>query len=67
MGVHRHQQRPEALDPELPQALRVQVVQIDIGDLLDPGRFQREGVSGPLLGQWAPLRRSVVADCLLLL
>src|SRR5882724_1610978 len=27
--IHRHQQRPEALDPELPQAFGIEIVEID--------------------------------------
>ncbi len=39
--IHRHQQRPEALDAEFPQAFGIEIVEIDILDLLDPRRLQR--------------------------
>src|SRR5688572_19347147 len=41
VAVHGDQQRAEALHPELPQRLGIEVVQVDVLDLLDPGRFQR--------------------------
>ena len=43
--IHRHQQRAEALDAEFPQALGIQVVEIDVLDRLDPGRLQRRGAA----------------------
>src|SRR3954470_23624543 len=40
MAVHGDQQGPEALHPELPEGLRVQVVEIHVLDRLHPGRLQ---------------------------
>ena len=40
MAVHGDQQRPEALDAEAPQTLRVEIVQVHVLDLFDPGGFQ---------------------------
>ena len=45
VAVHRHAQRAEVADAEPPQALGVQVVQVDVLDLLDPGRLQRRGAT----------------------
>jgi hypothetical protein len=39
--VHGDQQRAEVANAEPPQRLRVEVVEIDVLDLLDPGRLQR--------------------------
>src|SRR5688572_11216074 len=41
MGVHGHEQRPEAAHPELPQRLRVQVVEVHVLDGLHPGGLER--------------------------
>src|ERR1700754_3100366 len=41
MRIHADQQRAEMLDLEAPQALRMQVVEIDVLDLLDPCGLQR--------------------------
>ena len=41
MAVHRDQQRAEVADAELPQALGIEVVEIDVLDRLDPGRLER--------------------------
>src|ERR1700733_5140733 len=43
--IHADQQRAEILDAEFPQALGMQVVEIDVLDLLDPGGFQRRGTA----------------------
>src|SRR5690606_23430448 len=40
VAVHRDQQRAEVADAELPERFRVQVVQVDILDALDPGGLQ---------------------------
>jgi hypothetical protein len=45
VAVHRHAQRAEVADAEPPQRLGVQVVQVDVLDLLDPGGFQRGGAA----------------------
>src|SRR4051812_39260143 len=45
MRVHADQQRPETCDAKPPQAFRMQVVEIDVLDLLDPGGFQRGGAA----------------------
>ena len=45
MAVHRDQQRAEIADPKLPQRLGVQVVEVDVFDLLDPGRLERRGAA----------------------
>ena len=45
MAVHGDEQRPEIADAELPQRLGVQVVEVDVLDLLDPGRLQRRGAT----------------------
>ena len=37
--IHRHQQRTEAADAELPQAFGIEIVEIDVLDRLDPGRL----------------------------
>src|SRR5947209_19222786 len=41
MRVHPDQQRPEMPDLESPQALGVQIIEIDVLDLLYPGSLQR--------------------------
>ena len=41
VAVHCHEQRPEVADAEFPQRFRVEVVEVDVLDRLDPGRFQR--------------------------
>ena len=41
VGIHRHQQRAEALDAEFPQRFGIEVIKIHFLDLFDPGRFQR--------------------------
>src|SRR5882762_9534797 len=41
MRIHADQQRAEMFDAESPQALGMQIVEVDILDLLDPGRLQR--------------------------
>ena len=43
MAVHRDQQRTEALDAKFPQRLRIQIVEIDFLDLLDPAAAPKEG------------------------
>src|SRR5271155_2151155 len=40
VAVHRHAQRSKVAHPETPQALRMQIVEIDRFDRLDPGRLQ---------------------------
>src|SRR5215469_4210692 len=45
VAVHRHAQRTEVAHAKAPQALRMQVVEIDILDRLDPGRLQRGGAA----------------------
>src|SRR5262250_2664456 len=40
-AVHRYAQRTEAAHPELPQAFRMQIVEIDVLDCLHPCRFER--------------------------
>ena len=41
MRIHPDQQRAEMPDAKTPQAFRMQIVEIDILDLLDPGGLQR--------------------------
>ena len=45
VAVHRHQQRPEVADAELPQALGIEVVEVDVLDRLDPGGLERGGAA----------------------
>src|SRR5207237_2619023 len=45
MAVHGHAQRTEIADAKAPEALRIQVVEIDILDRFDPRRLQRGGAS----------------------
>src|SRR4051794_24449679 len=45
MRVHADQQRPEMFDAKSPQAFRMQVVEIDVLDLLDPGGLQGRGAA----------------------
>src|SRR5687767_14434059 len=41
VAVHGNDQGPEAVDTELPQRLRVKVVEIHVLDSLDPRRLER--------------------------
>src|SRR5580765_5534241 len=45
MAVHGDDQRAEGLDAKLPQRLRVEVVEVDVLDGLDPGRLERRGAA----------------------
>ena len=45
VAVHRDEQRPEIAHTELPQALGIQIVEIDVLDRLDPCRFERGGAA----------------------
>ena len=45
VAVHADEQRPEVADAELPQRLGVEVVEVDVLDLLDPGRLERRGAA----------------------
>jgi hypothetical protein len=45
VGIHRHQQRAEALHPELPQRLRIEVVEVHLLDRLHPGGLERGGAA----------------------
>src|SRR5258706_2491683 len=45
MAVHGDQERSETPDPELPDRFGMEVVEVDVLDRLDPGRFQRRGAA----------------------
>src|ERR1022692_4332983 len=45
VAVHGDTQRPEIANPKAPEALRIQVVEIDVLDRFDPGRLQRCGAA----------------------
>src|SRR5450432_2948933 len=45
VGVDPHGQRAEILDAELPEALRHEVLPLDVLDLLDLGRLERCGTA----------------------
>ena len=45
VAVHGDEQRAEAADAELPQRLRVEVVEVDVLDGLDPGGLERRGAA----------------------
>src|SRR5689334_24123985 len=45
VAVHRHLDRTEVANPKPPQALRIEIVEIDILDRLDPGGLERGGAS----------------------
>src|SRR5687767_4707973 len=40
-AVHCNEQGAESVDAELPQRLRMQIVEVDVLDRLDPGRLER--------------------------
>src|SRR6185503_13311990 len=44
-AIHGNEQGAESVDAELPQRLRVQVVEVDVLDRLDPGGLERRGAA----------------------
>src|SRR5690242_12549722 len=45
MAVHRDDERPEAAHAEFPERFRMQVVEVDVLDRLDPGGLERRGAA----------------------
>ena len=45
VAVHGHEQRTEAFHAEFPQRLRIEIVEIDVFDLLDPRRLECGGAA----------------------
>src|SRR2546423_3850585 len=41
IAVHRHQQRAEAFHAQLPQRFRIEIIEVDILNRLDPGGLER--------------------------
>src|SRR6185503_13083246 len=45
MAVHADEQRSEIPHAELPEGFRIDVVEVDVLDRLDPGRLERRGAA----------------------
>src|SRR5688500_7798703 len=45
MAIHGNEQRTESVDAEFPQRFRIEVVEVDVFDGLDPGGLERGGAA----------------------